>query len=71
MGNRRYRTPTVWRWSSAFYYVLVFTVKERCVLFIKFVQFTLLIEIFLCKNLFYMPARNFKASLVYKTSLVL
>ena len=49
------------RWSSAFHHVLVFTIKKRCVLFIDIVEYTLEIENFLCKNIFSLLARNYKA----------
>ena len=49
------------RWNSAFHHVLVFTVKRRCVLFIYITEYTSQIEIFLCKNIFPFPARNYKA----------
>ena len=44
------------RWSSTFHHVLVFTVKKRCVLFIYSVKLT-----FLCKNIFSMIARDYRA----------
>ena len=50
-----------YKWSSTFHHVLVFTVKKRCVLFIHIVEYTLYIETFLCKNIFSLPARKYKA----------
>ena len=49
------------RWSSAFHHVLVFIIKKRCVLLIDIIEYNLYIETFLCKNIFALPARNYKA----------
>ena len=49
------------RWSSAFHHVLVFTIKKRCVVLIDIIEYTLLIETTLCKNLFSLPAWTYKA----------
>ena len=49
------------RWSSTFHHVLVFTVMKRCVLFIDIAEYSLQTETFLCKNIFSLPARNYKA----------
>ena len=45
--------------DSAFHHVFVFTVKKRRVLFIDIIEYSLKIETFLCKNIFFLPARNY------------
>ena len=41
--------------------MLVFTIKKIYVQFIYIIEYIMQIETFLCKNIFSLPARNYKA----------